>query len=113
MAPGGLYLAACMTRFMNLKTGDIVLDIGCGRGDSAIFLAERFGDPDLVMILATGLRMAVSMAGDPSGRRFGQKFQGFPAGWPARGMISSTPAPGKPQSGCRCFGLGDACRAAR
>ena len=66
-----------------------------------------------VMILATGLRMAVSMAGDPFGRRFGQKFQGFPAGWPARGMISSTPAPGKPQSGCRCFELGDACRAAR
>lgn len=43
MAPGGLYLAACMTRSMTLKTGDIVLDIGCGRGDSSIFLAERFG----------------------------------------------------------------------
>ncbi len=43
MAPGGLYLAARMTRSMNLKEGDIVLDIGCGRGDSSIFLAKHFG----------------------------------------------------------------------
>ncbi len=43
MAPGGLYLAPRMTRSMNLKEGDIVLDIGCGRGDSAIFLAKHFG----------------------------------------------------------------------
>jgi SAM-dependent methyltransferase len=43
MAPGGLYLAAVMARLMNLKKGDIVLDIGCGRGESSIFLAEHFG----------------------------------------------------------------------
>jgi len=43
MAPGGLYLAARMTRSMNLMEGDIVLDIGCGRGDSSVFLARRFG----------------------------------------------------------------------
>ncbi len=43
MAPGGLYLAAVMARSMNLKKGDIVLDIGCGRGESSIFLAEHFG----------------------------------------------------------------------
>ncbi len=43
MAPGGLYLAAVMARSMNLKKGDIVLDIGCGRGDSSIFLAKHFG----------------------------------------------------------------------
>ena len=43
MAPGGLYLAARMTRSMNLKPGDVVLDLGCGRGDSSIFLAQHFG----------------------------------------------------------------------
>ena len=43
MAPAGLYLAAVMARSMNLKQGDIVLDIGCGRGESSIFLAEHFG----------------------------------------------------------------------
>ena len=43
MAPGGLYLAACMVRSLHLNSGDIVLDIGCGRGDSSIFLAKYFG----------------------------------------------------------------------
>ena len=43
MAPGGLYLAARMTRSMNLREGDVVLDMGCGRGDSSIFLAKHFG----------------------------------------------------------------------
>ncbi len=43
MAPGGLYLAAVMARSMNLKKDDIVLDIGCGRGESSIFMAEHFG----------------------------------------------------------------------
>lgn len=43
MAPGGLYLAARMTRSLNLKPGDVVLDLGSGRGDSSIFLAKHFG----------------------------------------------------------------------
>ena len=43
MAPGGLYLAAVLARSMNLKEGDIVLDMGCGRGDSSIFLAKHYG----------------------------------------------------------------------
>ena len=43
MAPGGLYLAAVMARSLNVKKGDIVLYIGCGRGDSSIFLAKHFG----------------------------------------------------------------------
>ena len=43
MAPGGLYLAARMTRAGNLDAGDLVLDIACGKGDSSIFLAEHFG----------------------------------------------------------------------
>ena len=43
MAPGGLYLAARMARAGNLSAADLVLDIGCGKGDSSLFLAERFG----------------------------------------------------------------------
>lgn len=43
MAPGGLYLAAEMARTMTLKPGDRVLDLGCGRGDTSIFLAKHFG----------------------------------------------------------------------
>lgn len=43
MAPGGLYLAAVMSRSVDLEPGDRVLDIGCGKGDSSLFLADRFG----------------------------------------------------------------------
>ena len=42
LGPGGLYLAAKMTRGMNLKPGDIVLDLGCGKGASSIFLVNLF-----------------------------------------------------------------------
>jgi cyclopropane fatty-acyl-phospholipid synthase-like methyltransferase len=40
---GGLYLATRMVRTMDLRTGDIVLDLGCGKGSSAVFLAKHFG----------------------------------------------------------------------
>jgi len=40
---GGLYLAAKMARNMNLKKGDVVLDLGCGFGSSSIFLAKTYG----------------------------------------------------------------------
>jgi cyclopropane fatty-acyl-phospholipid synthase-like methyltransferase len=40
---GGLYLASRMARTMRLRTGDIVLDLGCGKGEAAIWLASRFG----------------------------------------------------------------------
>jgi SAM-dependent methyltransferase len=43
MAPGGLYLAARMCRGLELTMGDRVLDLGCGRGDSSVFLARMFG----------------------------------------------------------------------
>lgn len=39
---GGLYLATNMVRKMNLKKGDIVLDLGCGFGSTSIFLAKMF-----------------------------------------------------------------------
>ncbi len=39
---GGLFLASKMIRQMNLKKGDIVLDLGCGLGTTSIFLAKKF-----------------------------------------------------------------------
>ena len=39
---GGLYLATNMVRQMNLKKGDIVLDLGCGLGSTSIFLTKTF-----------------------------------------------------------------------
>ena len=43
MAPGALYLAAEMTRLMNLTPGSLVLDVGCGKGVTSVFLARYFG----------------------------------------------------------------------
>ena len=61
MAPGGLCLAARMTRaltfeFGALHPGDRVLDLGCGRGATSRFLAERFGAH------VTGVDFAVPVA---------------------------------------------------
>lgn len=39
---GGLYLLTKMIRKMNLKKGDIILDLGCGMGSSSIYLAKHF-----------------------------------------------------------------------
>ncbi|NKB70638.1 MAG: SAM-dependent methyltransferase, partial [Candidatus Latescibacteria bacterium] len=43
MGPGGLYLAAQMTRRMHLSPGQRVLDLGCGGGATSVFLAKQFG----------------------------------------------------------------------
>ncbi|MGI9352533.1 MAG: SAM-dependent methyltransferase [Rhizobiaceae bacterium] len=43
MAPGGLYLASIMADALDLKPGAHVLDLGCGRAQSSIFLASQFG----------------------------------------------------------------------
>lgn len=40
---GGLYLATHMVRTLRLQPEDIVLDLGCGKGSSSIFLARRYG----------------------------------------------------------------------
>jgi cyclopropane fatty-acyl-phospholipid synthase-like methyltransferase len=43
ISPGGLYLACRMVRTMRLKAGDIILDLGCGKGTTSIFLVKHFG----------------------------------------------------------------------
>src|SRR5574340_856608 len=40
---GAMYLAAHMVRTLRMRRGDIVLDLGCGRGETSIFLARHFG----------------------------------------------------------------------
>lgn len=40
---GGLYLATHMVRTMSLQRGNIVLDLGCGKGSTSVFLAKHFG----------------------------------------------------------------------
>jgi SAM-dependent methyltransferase len=40
---GGLYLAIKMLRTLRLHPGDLVLDLGCGKGATSIFLAKHYG----------------------------------------------------------------------
>lgn len=40
---GGLYLATQMVRTLRLKPNDMVLDLGCGKGATSIFLARHYG----------------------------------------------------------------------
>lgn len=42
MAPGGLLLTEMIANELSLKPGDKVLDLGCGRGQSSVFLASRY-----------------------------------------------------------------------
>jgi SAM-dependent methyltransferase len=43
MGPGGLFLAADMVAGMGLRPGQRVLDLGCGRAATSIFLAREYG----------------------------------------------------------------------
>jgi len=40
---GGLYLAVQMLRTLRLKPNEVVLDLGCGKGATSIFLAKHYG----------------------------------------------------------------------
>ena len=42
MGPGGLYLAAQMSRLLSPAKGQRILDLGCGKGATSIFLAKQF-----------------------------------------------------------------------
>ncbi len=41
--PGGLALSALMAEKMGVGTEDVILDIACGEGTTAIFLSRKFG----------------------------------------------------------------------
>lgn len=41
MAPGGLLLADMLAEALSLEAGEHVLDLGCGRGQSSVFLASQ------------------------------------------------------------------------
>jgi SAM-dependent methyltransferase len=43
MGPGGLYLAARMARTLALTRGMTIMDLGCGRGATSLFLARHYG----------------------------------------------------------------------
>ena len=43
MAPGGFLLASQMADHLAPKPGSALLDLGCGRGQSSIFLAKTYG----------------------------------------------------------------------
>ena len=40
---GGLYLAVHMARTLRLHADDLILDLGCGRGATSLFLAKHYG----------------------------------------------------------------------
>jgi SAM-dependent methyltransferase len=43
MGPSALWLTEAMTNHLDLRSGQHVLDLGCGRAVSSIFLAKEFG----------------------------------------------------------------------
>ncbi len=43
MAPGGLLLAETMADHLEVCSGSRILDLGCGRGQTSVMLARRFG----------------------------------------------------------------------
>jgi len=57
---GALYLAARMVRTMRLRPGDVVLDLGCGKGETSIFLARHFG----VKVIAVDLWTSATTLND-------------------------------------------------
>src|SRR5512141_1088491 len=67
---GGLYLAARMARTLSLHAGDSVLDLGCGKGETSIFLARHFGVKVVALDLwtsATFLDEKFTQRGDGDG----------------------------------------------
>ena len=56
MSPGALFLAARMARSLEVRPGDVVLDVGCGLGESSIFLARHCS----VRVVAVDLGISAS-----------------------------------------------------
>src|SRR5260370_38278918 len=47
--PGGLQLTGELGRMLGLRPASRVLDVACGKGTTAVFLAKEFGCEALVM----------------------------------------------------------------
>ena len=60
MGGGALFLAARMARIMKLQPGDIVLDLGCGKGSTSVFLARHYG----VHVVAVDLWISATLLAD-------------------------------------------------
>ncbi len=70
MSPGALFLAARMARSLEVRPGDVVLDVGCGLGESSIFLARHYG----VRVVAVDLGIpAVTLSEKFSERSWGAR----------------------------------------
>ena len=65
MSPGALFLAARMARGLAVRPGDIVLDVGCGLGESSIFLARHYG----VRVVAVDLGILAATLSDKFSER--------------------------------------------
>jgi len=53
LSPGALFLCARMARSLQVRPGDVVLDVGCGLGESSIFLAKHYGVKVIAIDLGT------------------------------------------------------------
>jgi len=68
---GGLYLATHMLRTLRLNPGDIVLDLGCGRGPTSIFLVQHFD----VTVIAVDLWTSATFLNDKfTARGYGDRI---------------------------------------
>jgi SAM-dependent methyltransferase len=66
MAPGGLLLAHQMAEQLALTRGSTVIDLGCGRGQSSVFLATEYEAPVVsidLWVSAEDRRRAAAAAG--------------------------------------------------
>ena len=75
LSPGGLFLASRMARGLDLRPGDLVLDVGSGFGASSIFLVDRY-DVDVVA-LDLGVP-AATVAARADGRGYADRIQPLP-----------------------------------
>jgi SAM-dependent methyltransferase len=50
---GGLYLVAHMLRSLRLQPGNLVLDLGCGKGAASVYLVKHFGGQVVALDLWT------------------------------------------------------------
>lgn len=86
MAPGGLVLASMMAERLSLRPGERVLDLGCGRGQSSVFLALQYGvevvSLDLWVSAAERRQSAIrASAGDRVTPMQGDIARGLPHGF--------------------------------